>query len=390
MKRWTALLLSALPLLSLTACGQPAEPPPFAVTQEMLDKSVWAADNAVRIANAMRRAREGKPTTLAVFGGSITEGAAATREEDRYANRVAAWWRETFPESAVTLVNAGIGATNTAYGVHRVQDDVLAHEPDLVLFEFAANDSPDSQQLLGACECCLRRLLSDESGCGVLLFFMATEDGSSAENLQKALGNYYELPMLSYKSAYFTADFWHTQTNDGVHPTSEGHGRAALLITDYLQSVLDRLDALGDTPPALPEKPLVPNGAAYLDGYIRDLADCPVAEPGAFTQNSEIAYAQKNAYRGYTATENGASMTFTVNDCKTLFLLCQHGPGFGSAVISVADGHATTVDASADWGQYMWATEQLIQSDAPRSVTVTVTPQLKEGERFTVLALLLS
>lgn len=390
MRRWTALLLSALPLLSLTGCGQPAETLPFAVTQEMLDQSVWAADNAVRIANAMRRAEKGEPTTLAVFGGSITEGAAASRQEDRYADRVAAWWRETFPASEVTLVNAGIGATNTAYGAHRVQDDVLSQQPDLVIFEFAANDSPDSQALLGTCECCLRRLLSDESGCGVLLFFMATEDGSSAEGAQKALGNFYELPMLSYKSAYYTADFWHAQTNDGVHPTSEGHGRAALLITAYLQSVFDRLDALGDTPPALPEQPLVPNGADYMDGRVLDLADCPVSEPGAFKRNQDIAYAQKNAYRGYTATKNGAAMTFTVDGCKTLFLLCQHGPGFGSAEIAVAGGTTVTVNASADWGQYMWATEQLVRNDTSGSVTVTVTPQLQENERFTVLALLVS
>ena len=39
------------------------------------------------------------------------------------------------------FINVGIGATDSYLGVHRVTADVLDKEPNLVLVEFAVNDS---------------------------------------------------------------------------------------------------------------------------------------------------------------------------------------------------------------------------------------------------------
>ena len=46
-----------------------------------------------------------------------------------------------FPDTEVNYVNAGIGATNSYLAVHRVDNDLLAHKPDVVVVEFSVNDS---------------------------------------------------------------------------------------------------------------------------------------------------------------------------------------------------------------------------------------------------------
>ena len=49
------------------------------------------------------------------------------------------WWNGQFSAGS-TLINAGIGATDSDYGCLRVQRDVLSQNPDLVIVEFAVND----------------------------------------------------------------------------------------------------------------------------------------------------------------------------------------------------------------------------------------------------------
>ena len=63
-------------------------------------RSVVSGGDTARIQQAMDRARQGGPVTVAVIGGSITQGAKATRPENRYGNLVADWWRRGFPRPA--------------------------------------------------------------------------------------------------------------------------------------------------------------------------------------------------------------------------------------------------------------------------------------------------
>ncbi|MEX0670490.1 MAG: SGNH/GDSL hydrolase family protein [Pirellulales bacterium] len=69
---------------------------------------------------------------------------------------MAAWFREQFSGGNVRVVNAGIGATNSHYGAARVQTDVLARDPDLVIVEFAVNDF-DNRDFAESYEACSGR-----------------------------------------------------------------------------------------------------------------------------------------------------------------------------------------------------------------------------------------
>lgn len=87
----------------------------------MLARSVVTSTDFSRLQLVFERARRGKKIVVAVIGGSITAGANAIAPEKRYANRIAAWWRETFPKAQIEFVNAGIGATGSDYAALRAQ-----------------------------------------------------------------------------------------------------------------------------------------------------------------------------------------------------------------------------------------------------------------------------
>lgn len=99
------------------------------------------------VRRVMAKLRAGKPTVIAWFGGSITEGAGASNaDETSYRGLVGRWFQTTFPSAKVTNVNAAIGGTGSDLGAFRLGQDVLSHHPDLVFVEYAVNDggAPDA------------------------------------------------------------------------------------------------------------------------------------------------------------------------------------------------------------------------------------------------------
>lgn len=73
------------------------------------------------------------PIKVAYLGGSITAQAG-------YRAKTFAFLKKQFPEANFQMINASLGGTGSDVGVFRLQQDVLAHEPDLLFIEFAVND----------------------------------------------------------------------------------------------------------------------------------------------------------------------------------------------------------------------------------------------------------
>ena len=98
---------------------------------ELSARALVSRGDVARLQHVMAKARRGEKVTIGVIGGSITQGASASKPENRYGERVAQWWREAFAQAQVEFVNAGIGATGSNYGCLRVQPHLLKHNPDL-------------------------------------------------------------------------------------------------------------------------------------------------------------------------------------------------------------------------------------------------------------------
>nr|MCR5109119.1 SGNH/GDSL hydrolase family protein [Lachnospiraceae bacterium] len=112
--------------------------------------------NLSRVKKFLNRISDGEACVIAFIGGSITQGAVASTDELCYAKRVFDHISQLLsenqshpesklhPESHLTYINAGIGATTSQFGAARVYEDVLKYDPDLVFIEYSVNDNDEA------------------------------------------------------------------------------------------------------------------------------------------------------------------------------------------------------------------------------------------------------
>lgn len=115
------------------------------LTQHMIDMSRLNEGNKVRLANVIKKLKNGEEVTVGFIGGSITQGTSAGNDLC-YAKLTADWLQKTYSNAKINYVNAGIGATGSYIGVHRVANDLLSKKPDLVFVEFSVNDTTENTE----------------------------------------------------------------------------------------------------------------------------------------------------------------------------------------------------------------------------------------------------
>jgi len=239
--RLFALTLSAGALLAASAMPSSAQTPqPVVPDANALSRSVFDGGDIARLQKVFAKARAGQPIVVAAIGGSITAGAKASKWSLNYCSLVGAWWQKAFPNAAITVVNAGVGATGSNYAAFRAQRDLLSKHPDFVVVEFAVNDAASTSSQ-PAYEGLLRQILSQQQQPAVLLLFMMHEGGGNAQGFQVPIGKHYNIPMISYRDATWPeiqagTMKWDDIEADQVHPNDAGHAFAAKLVTSFLES----------------------------------------------------------------------------------------------------------------------------------------------------------
>ncbi len=223
-----------------------------------LTRSLVDEGSPVRIQHALDRARRGETVTIGVIGGSITQGAKASSPDRRWGEQVGAWWRTHFPQSDVRFVNAGIGATGSNLGTHRVQAHLLGAQPDFVVAEYAVND-PDTPLAAETLEGLVRQILASPRQPGMMLLFTMARGGSNAQARHIPVGKHYGLPMVSFRDAMWPDVEagrlkWEDIIADEVHPNDAGHKLCADFVTAVLDRLLAQLPADGMLPP-IPSMP---------------------------------------------------------------------------------------------------------------------------------------
>ncbi|MBN1185085.1 MAG: hypothetical protein JXB49_22555 [Bacteroidales bacterium] len=200
-----------------------------------------AGYDTARIFQAMAKARRGEDITVVTMGGSITQGYAASTTDKRWANQVYQWWVDSFPQSAVHFVNAGIGGTGSTIGTFRLKSDVLQYDPDFILIEFSVNDSEGSEAEK-MMEALIRQMLQNDSLPGVMMLMLKQENGTTAQESHKPVGNYYKVPMISFADlidSTVAADgvLLHDLYIDGLHPVDLGMTYIANFIKKELNNI---------------------------------------------------------------------------------------------------------------------------------------------------------
>jgi lysophospholipase L1-like esterase len=312
-------------------------------------RSLVSAGDGMRLQHLCARARRGEPLTVGVIGGSITQGAAATKPEFRYGDRVASWWREHFPGAQVQFVNAGIGATGSDYGALRARRDLLSHQPDFVIIEYAVNDA-NTRAAAETLEGLLRQILEQKNQPAVMLLFMMNQQGQNAQEWFTQVGAHYHLPMVSYRDALWPEIEahrmpWSDISPDAVHPNDRGHAYAARFVTSLLESQLTN-------PPSkegLAGLPLMPQPWSSDLYEQTSLMEADALKP---TSNKGWSYDAKD--RCWTSDQPGSIIEFEVIGKAILTMhYVVRGP-MGRARVTVDGGMPQDLEGWFDqtWGGY--------------------------------------
>lgn len=241
MKNTPFFCLAAVAALTLTSTVVHAQSP--ATTPSIKQRGIVTEGNVHRLAAVMEKARRGEEICVAAIGGSITAGGQNTKDpKNRYIAQVSDWFTKTFPKAKVSFVNAGIGGTNSLYGAMRVQRDVLSKKPDLVIVEYAVNDNHPVPMFWNSYEGVLRQILTEPQQPAVVQLFFMQRKGENAQETQRMLGRHYDLPMVSFRDAWWPEIYsgrvkWEDMYDDVVHPNDTGHILASELLIGLLENV---------------------------------------------------------------------------------------------------------------------------------------------------------
>jgi acyl-CoA thioesterase-1 len=77
--------------------------------------------------------------TIVAFGSSSTEGIGASTQANSYPSRLAIELAQAAPNSKIRVLNKGVGGETEVEMSRRIERDVIAQNPDLVIWQVGAN-----------------------------------------------------------------------------------------------------------------------------------------------------------------------------------------------------------------------------------------------------------
>ena len=354
-------------------------------------RSLVTTGDIARVQHALAKARRGEQVLVSVIGGSITQGAAASKPENRYGESIAAWWRQTFPNTKVEFVNAGIGATGSNYGALRAQRDLLSHKPDFVVAEYGVNDG-NTQACAETLEGLTRQILTQPNQPALVLLFTMNNAGGNAQEWHGKVGTHYALPMVSFRDALWPEIEakrlkWEDVEGDVVHPNDRGHAYCAHFVTSLLEKVLKELPADDQLLPIKPvPQPLFSDLYEHVALFEADALK-PVTNEG-WTCDLENPWA-----KGWKSDKPGSVIEFELEGQVIAFMEFHVRGPMGTAKVQVDDLPPATIDAWFDqtWGGWR-CTHEIARDLKPGKHRVRVeileekNPE-SEGPEFRVLGL---
>ncbi|MBQ7918388.1 MAG: SGNH/GDSL hydrolase family protein [Lachnospiraceae bacterium] len=363
------------------------------VTEEMYERATaFLEGDLTRLAKAMRKAQAGEEITVATIGGSITEGYSSSTFGNCYATIFYSWWESCFPDTKVNYINAGIGGTPSYLGVHRVKQQVLDENPDVVIVEFSVNDGADNFYKKSY-DNLVRKIMMSENEPAVLLLFTTQEDGTNAQENDSLIGFKYRLPMISYGNAVLPSiendEFtWDDISPDNVHPNDMGHAIIGELLYTYLNDVYSRLDEISEEITPFDYTSLTKE--SYLNADMLGPDEITPAQLGSFKEARVNTYFTKS---WHTATGE-ESIIFQNVEAANIGICFQRTTDgtYGQYDVYVDGEPVKTLDGDFKngWGSAIESVEVYV-SDEPALHTIEIKKNPDStADLFTVLRLLIS
>jgi len=345
----------------------------------------------LRLENFFAKVRRGESVTVAAIGGSITRGFNANPTSSKcWAGLTEQWLKNLAAENAseLSFYNRGVSGTDSAFGVARLEDHILALKPDLVIVEYAMNDQwLDVKVRKRTYEAIIRRIL-DNSDTAILALFVNERNSpyNSNQPEEEKICKYYDIPYVSWKNCLFEEDS-HASFNEffdgeeAIHPNNAGHAKIADYIIAKLSSVwraLPEAAAISAFEKTLPE-PMTDKGfenALYYHSENIEALSNSDWKKGSPVHSEWVTCG--NAHKGWETNVAGAEMTFEVYGTSVGITYCESDK-FRDAIAWVEreDGSNSqkiplTCFVSYRKGYYGWAYKELVNDKEPQKYIVHV------------------
>lgn len=369
--------------------------------QETLNKSILSTGNNGRLEKVIEKIKNGEDVTIAMIGGSVTEGAGATSFAESYGEQFIFNLHDAYPNSHIHYYNAGLGGTPSTLGLMRYERDVteiIGTDPDLVIVEFAVNDweEPTNSR---AYEALVRTILEKENDPAVILLYSVFQSKWNMQDRYIPIGNHYGLPMVSIKDATTYAYKTKNVNDDNFfadiyHPTDYGHK----IMADCLTELMERVAAM-EVPAEI--TPLPESGKYALDFMNMHFVTSKDANgativPGGFNQTDTALQAFSRTTGAafpdnwmHTASSGDTSFTATMN-CKNIMVSYKisSSADFGFASVYIDGEFVTELYGCQDGGWNNCDTVLVLDEDAATTHTLEI--KMSEGmenSSFTILAI---
>ncbi len=308
--------------------------------REMIERSLIHTGNNFRIKNVMKKAKNGEEVVAVYLGGSITEE-NYKKNKIGFASYSFQYFKDNFGVGEnIHYVNAGLNGTSSILGLIRAERDVISYRPDLVFVEFAVNDSKDSMHR-EAFESLIVKLLQADKKPAIVLLFMISEAGYSCQGHMQAVGEYYNLPMISVGEAIQPEIeakrlLWSEYSDDNIHPNGNGHKLITECIQYYFETV--NLEQIDDELEVLQESFY---GSDFQNIHMLDSSNIRLETMGSFEAKKTL----QEFPNGWEYVQNSGNKKFIVKlNCKNFHVIYQvnNDMSMGNAEIYV-DGILTGV-----------------------------------------------
>lgn len=371
----------------------------FNITEEMYKKSLVSKGDVIRILKLIEKAEKGEDITVAFLGGSITQGCNSTVYEKCYVELTYNWFKEKFKNVNVKHINAGVGATGSLIGVHRVEGQVISENPDIVFVDAAVNDDEDYSCKV-AYESVIRKLLSSKSKPAVVEIFMTMDTGFNVQEQQIQVGERYNVPMVSFRDAV-KAEVdknkikFSDLLTDEVHPNDAGHYIISQLLINLIEDVyqndyikgrkLKITDNTLEIPCVFEDR--------YINGTILNNEKITTKEIKGFKTCNEGFQVFKNGWIFNESEDKDGKLTFEL-EAKNVILLYKKSvlKNAGKVTVKVNDKEKVLLDTyfKDGWGDYS-ATEILELSDKVKDYKIEIEVIGENAnDQITILGILVS
>ncbi len=430
MRKLFSLLLAALLVVSLVACGGTADPDSStpSETQKPISETVEKPMTNYQfndytdcityntpLTNTYNKLTQDKELTVVYFGGSLTDGYGCS-DKEKFSWRALSgqWLKENFPDATINLVCTGSGESGTYLGTYVMPKDVIGSKPDLLFIEYAINDNyAKATQEVAASrfETIVREVRAALPYCDIVT--VLTTDRHQMPTSQELglfataqghadIATAYHLPIVNIGAGMtrnltkVEGDKWWEKQDvwckyfinwgDAVHPIDAGHNQYYLCVKEYLENALKGTDYSGLASaerkmPAVVSDTLLDGNRQVVAG--EELKAHLVADKSTgvtYSNDSFNSSTSQTPHIGYLNMEAGSTLTLTFTG--TELALWHNLASFQTRNLKMA----FTVDGGSEQsvaiGQH---NPTLVVSDLPvgeHTITIKVAGTWKLGEMF--------